>query len=73
MFRLYHIIVAYKIKNEDWIKRQQFNYNSNVLLNPNIQSNRCQCFDMPRDSCDVCFRTFALMTQVSGVDDNFIN
>ena len=30
--RLYHVIVAYRIKNEDWIKRQQFNYNSNLLI-----------------------------------------
>ena len=56
---------------------QQFDYNSNLSI---LKSNQIgvilmtiAVIDTPRDSCDVCFRTFVLMTRFSGVDDNFIN
>ena len=56
---------------------QKFDYNSNLLI---LKSNQIgvilmtiAVIDTPRDSCDVCFRTFVLMTRFSGVDDNFIN
>ena len=76
MFRLYHVNVAYRIKNEDWIKRQQFNYNSNLLILKSNQLGRCQFNDrnvLTRLVIPVMFVFAPLsLTRVSGVDDNFI-